>query len=76
MIEDRINDLIKKYRKCIKDDLLIIENNRRNLNDESDNHSDSYNELCLIEIFEKEKEIELVKDFIESLEYAKTGERK
>ncbi len=74
MIEERIDDLIKKYRKCIKDDLLIIENNRMALNDKSDNHSDSYNELCLIEIYEKEKEIELVKDFIESLEYAKTGE--
>lgn len=33
MIEDRINDLIKKYRKCIKDDLLIIENNRKYLDD-------------------------------------------
>ena len=76
MIEERIDDLIKKYRKCIKDDLLIIENNRMALNDKSDNHSDSYNELCLIEIYEKEKEIELVKDFIESLEYAKTGEWK
>ena len=53
MIKDRIDDLIEKYRKCIKDDLLIIENNRRYL---------------------EEKEIELFKEFIKSLEYAKTGE--
>lgn len=74
MVEDRIDDLIKKYRKCIKDDLLIIENNRMVLNDKSDNHSDSYEEMCLLNIFDKEKEIELFKEFIESLEYAKTGE--
>ena len=74
MIEDRINNLIEKYRKCIKDDLLIIENNRRALNDKSDNHSESYNEMCLLNIFDKEKEVELFKEFIESLEYAKTGE--
>lgn len=74
MIEDRINDLIEKYRKCIKDDLLIIENNRRYLDDKSDNHSESYNEMCLLNIFDKEKEIELYKDVIEQLEYAKTGE--
>lgn len=83
MIEERIDDLIKKYRKCIKDDLkcikddlLIIENNRRDLNDKSNDHSESYNEMCLLNIFDKEKEIELFKEFIESLEYAKTGERK
>ena len=74
MVEDRIDDLIKKYRTCIKDDLLIIENNRMVLNDKSDNHSDSYEEMCLLNIFDKEKEIELFKEFIESLEYAKTGE--
>lgn len=74
MIEDRIDDLIKKYRKCIKDDLLIIENNRRYLDDKSDDHSESYNEMCLLNIFDKEKEIELYKDVIQQLEYAKTGE--
>lgn len=73
MIEDRIDDLIKKYRKCIKDDLLIIENNRRTLDDKSDNHSDAYEEMCLLNIFDKEKEIELFKEFIEQLEYVKTG---
>lgn len=67
MIEDRINDLIEKYRKCIKDDLLIIENNRRYLDDKSDNHSESYNEMCLLNIYDKEKEIELYKDVIEQL---------
>ena len=74
MIEDRINDLIEKYRKCIKDDMLIIEINRRYLDDKSDDHSESYNEMCLLNIFDKEKEIELFKEFIELLEYAKTGE--
>lgn len=74
MIEDRIDDLIKKYRKCIKDDMLIIEINRRCLDDKSDDHSESYNEMCLLNIFDKEKEIELFKEFIESLEYVKTGE--
>lgn len=76
MIEKRIDDLIKKYRKCIKDDMLIIENNRRTLDDKSDNHSETYNEMCLLNIFDKEKEIGLFKEFIESLEYAKTGEIK
>lgn len=74
MIEDRIDDLIKKYRKCIKDDLLIIKINRKYLDDKSDNHSESYNEMCLLNIFDKEKEIELYKDVIEQLEYVKTGE--
>lgn len=74
MIEERIDDLIKKYRKCIKDDLLIIENNRRTLDDNSDNHSDAYEGMCLLNIFDKEKEIELFKEFIEQLEYVKTGE--
>lgn len=74
MTEDRINDLIKKYRKCIKDDLLIIENNRKYLDDKSDDHSDAYEGMCLLNIFDKEKEIELFKEFIESLEYVKTGE--
>ena len=73
-IEDRIDDLIEKYRKCIKDDLLIIENNRRYLDDKSDNHSESYEEMCLLNIFDKEKEIEFCKEFIEQLEYVKTGE--
>lgn len=76
MIEERIDDLIEKYRKCIKDDLLIIKINRKCLDDKSDNHSESYNEMCLLNIFDKEKEIELYKDVIEQLEYAKTGERK
>lgn len=74
IIEDRINDLIKKYRKCIKDDLLIIENNRKYLDDKSDDYSESYNEMCLLNIFDKEKEIELFKEVIEQLEYVKTGE--
>ena len=74
MIEKRIDDLIEKYRKCIKDDLLIIENNRKYLDDKSDNHSDAYEGMCLLNIFDKEKEIELFKEVIESLEYAKTGE--
>lgn len=74
MIENRIDDLIEKYRKCIKVDLLIIENNRRYIDDESDNHSDAYERMCLLNIFDKEKEIELFKEFIESLEYAKAGE--
>jgi hypothetical protein len=74
MIEERIDDLIEKYRKCIKDDMLIIEINRRYLDDKSDDHSESYNEMCLLNIFDKEKEIELYKDVIEQLEYAKTGE--
>ena len=74
MIECRIDDLIEKYRKCIKDDLLIIENNRKYLDDKSDGHSDAYEGMCLLNIFDKEKEIELFKEFIESLEYAKTGE--
>jgi hypothetical protein len=73
-IKNRIDDLIEKYRKCIKDDLLIIEINRRYLDDKSDDHSESYNEMCLLNIFDKEKEIELFKEVIESLEYAKTGE--
>lgn len=74
MIEERIDDLIEKYRKCIKDDLLIIENNRRYLNDKSDDHSEAYEKMCLLNIFDKEKEIELFKDVIEQLEYVKTGE--
>lgn len=74
MIEDRIDVLIEKYMKCIKDDLLIIGNDRRVINNKSDDYSEFYKELCLIDIFEKEKEIELVKDFIRSMEYAKTGE--
>lgn len=74
MIDERIDDLIEKYRKCIKDDLLIIENDKRYLNDKSDDHSESYNEMCLLNIFDKEKEIKLFKEFIELLEYAKKGE--
>lgn len=74
MIEDRIDDLIEKYRKCIKDDMLIIENNRRYLDDKSDDHSEYYEGMCLLNIFDKEKEIELFKEFIEQLEYVKTGE--
>lgn len=62
MIEDRIDDLIKKYRKCIKDDLLIIENNRKYLDDKSDDHSDAYEGMCLLNIFDKEKEINIDTD--------------
>lgn len=76
MIEEIIDDLIKKYRKCIKDDLLIIENNRRYLDDKSDDHSEAYESMCLLNIFDKEKEIELYKDVIEQLEYVKTGKKK
>lgn len=76
MIKDRIDDLIEKYRKCIKDDLLIIEINRRYLDDKSDDHSEAYEGMCLLNIFDKEKEIELYKDVIEQLEYVKTGEIK
>lgn len=74
MNDERIDDLIEKYRKCIKDDLLIIDNDKRYLNDKSDDHSESYNEMCLLNIFDKEKEIKLFKEFIELLEYAKKGE--
>lgn len=54
--------------------MLIIENNRKYLDDKNDDHSDAYEGMCLLNIFDKEKEIELFKEFIESLEYVKTGE--
>ena len=56
--------------------MLIIEINRRYLDDKSDDHSEAYESMCLLNIFDKEKEIELYKDVIEQLEYVKTGEKK
>ncbi len=80
MIEERIDKLIKTYQGYIDKNQTLIDFNNgvllyANINRLEQRYED-YIELSARKIEELRKENELFRTFIESLEYAKTGERK
>lgn len=76
MIEERINQLIKMYQGYIDENQKIIDCNNVVLVYRLERRYESYIESSARKIEELRKENELLRTFIESLEYAKTGERK
>lgn len=76
MIEDRINTLIKMYEGYIDENNQSIKKRKNLLIEKLDDVRYEYLKLYVetIEIYMRENE--LFEMFIESLEYAKTGERK
>lgn len=76
MIEERIDKLIKMYQGCIDENQKLIEINNAILLYRLKQEYEDYIELSARKIEELRKENELFRTFIESLEYAKTGESK
>lgn len=76
MIEDRINTLIKMYEGYIDENNQSIKKRKNLLIEKLDDVRYEYLKLYVetIEIYMRENE--LFEMFIESLEYAKTGDRK
>lgn len=74
MIEERIDKLIKMYQGCIDENQKLIEINNAILLYRLKQEYEDYIELSARKIEELRKENELFRTFIESLEYAKTGE--
>lgn len=76
MIEERIDKLIKTYKEYIDKNKTLIDFNNGVLIYRLEQRYEDYIELSARKIEELRKENELFRTFIESLEYAKTGERK
>lgn len=76
MIEERIDKLIKTYQGYIDKNKTLIDFNNGILLYRLEQRYEDYIELSARKIEELRKENELFITFIESLEYAKTGERK
>lgn len=76
MIEERIDKLIKTYQGYIDKNQTLIDFNNGILLHRLEQRYEDYIELSARKIEELRKENELFRTFIESLEYAKTGERK
>lgn len=76
MIEERIDKLIKTYQVYIDKNQKLIDFNNGILLHRLEQRYEDYIELSARKIEELRKENELFRTFIESLEYAKTGERK
>ena len=76
MIEERINELIDKYKKLIDTYVINMESHKKSLAEGA--YSNLYVPIThsAQEIEETGVEIDLFESFIEDLEYAKTGERK
>lgn len=75
MIEERIDKLIKTYQESIDKNQKIIDFNTGALLYRLEQRYEDHIELSARKIEELRKENELFRTFIESLEYAKTGER-
>ena len=76
MIEERIDKLIKTYQGDIYTNQKLIDFNNGILLRRLEQRYEDHIELSARKIEELRKENELFRTFIESLEYAKTGERK
>ena len=74
MIEERIDELIDKYKKLIDTYVINIESHKKSLVEGA--YSNLYVPITYIaqEIEETGVEIDLFESFIKDLEYAKTGE--
>lgn len=75
MIEERIDKLIKTYQGYIDKNKTLIDFNNGILLYRLEQRYEDYIEISARKIEELRKENELFITFIESLEYAKTGER-
>lgn len=75
MIEERIDKLIKTYQGYIDKNQKTIDFNNGLLLYRLEQRYEDYIELSARKIEELRKENELFRTFIESLEYAKKGER-
>ena len=76
MIEERIDKLIKTYQEYIDKNNYAIERNIANLNWKLNNGYEGCVQSNAENIKEMKDENRLFEMFIESLKYAKTGERK
>ena len=76
MIEERIDTLIKVYEGCIDENNQSIKKHKNLLIEKLDDRNYGYPKLYVEIIEEYMRENELFEMFIESLKYAKTGERK
>lgn len=76
MIEERIDELIKTCQKHIDENCIIIERNKENLIWKLNNGYEGCVQSNAKNINEKRNDNKIFEMFIESLEYAKTGERK
>ena len=76
MIEERIDKLIEMYQECYEENCEIIKKNKENLNWKLNNGYEECAYSNAIAIKEIDSKNFLIKSFIESLEYAKIGERK
>lgn len=74
-IKERIDKLIKTYQGYIDKNQTLIDFNNGVLLYRLEQRYEDYIELSARKIEELRKENELFRTFIESLEYAKTGER-
>lgn len=75
MIEERIDKLIKTYQGYIDENCNNIERNKANLIWKLNNDYEGCAQSNAKNIYEKRNENRLFEMFIESLKYAKTGER-
>lgn len=75
-IQERIDKLIKTYQGYIDKNQTLIDFNNGILLYRLEQRYEDYIELSARKIEELRKENELFRTFIESLEYAKIGERK
>lgn len=76
MIEERIDKLIKTYQGYIDENQKLIDYNNVVLVYRLERKYENFIESNARKIEELRKENELFRTFIESLKYAKTGERK
>lgn len=76
MIKKRIDEVIKTCQKHIDENCIIIERNKENLIWKLNNGYEGCVQSNAKNINEKRNENKIFEMFIESLEYAKTGERK
>ena len=76
MIEERIDKLIKTYQGYIDNNQKLIDLNNGVLLYRLEQRYEDYIEQSARKIEDLRKENELFRTFIESLEYAKIGERK
>lgn len=76
MIEERIDTLIKVYEGYIDENNQSIKKHKNLLIEKLDDRNYGYPKLYVEIIEEYMRENELFEMFIESLKYAKTGERK
>lgn len=76
MIKKRIDEVIKTCQKHIDENCIIIERNKENLIWKLNNCYEGCVQSNAKNINEKRNENKIFEMFIESLEYAKTGERK